>query len=75
MHILRTKYGFSVKYMVLKFKRKISKSRENRSTVIVIPRPIAQSWEQYKKVDLVFDGSSLLITPAIEGKPLADEVE
>jgi hypothetical protein len=56
--------------MVLKFERKISKSRDNRSTVIVIPRPIAQSWEQYDSVDLVFDGDSLVITPADESKQL-----
>jgi hypothetical protein len=71
---IENKILFTVKNMALKFERRISKSRENRSTVIVIPRPIAQSWEHYKKVDLVFDGNSLLITPANESKPLADEV-
>jgi hypothetical protein len=62
------------KYMVLKFERKISKSHDNRSTVIVIPRPIAQSWEQYDLVDLVFDGKCLMITP-MDGRkqPLRDE--
>lgn len=49
--------------MRLKFKRKISKSRDNRSTVIVIPRAIAQSWEQYNTVELVFNGDYLMITP------------
>ena len=53
-----------VKYMVLKFERKISKSHDNRSTVIVIPRPIAQSWEQYDLVDLIFNGDYLVITPS-----------
>jgi hypothetical protein len=52
------------KYMVLKFERKISKSRDNRSTVIVIPRPIARAWEQYDLVDLIFNGDSLVITPS-----------
>jgi hypothetical protein len=55
--------------MVLKFERKISKSRDNRSTVIVIPRPIAQAWEEYNSVDLVFDGDCLMIKPADESKP------
>jgi hypothetical protein len=49
--------------MKLKFERKISKSRDNRSTLIVIPRPIAQSWQEYNMVDLIFDGSCLMITP------------
>ena len=51
------------KYMRLKFERKISKSRDNRSTVIVIPRAIAQSWEQYDTVELIFNGDCLVITP------------
>jgi len=54
--------------MNLKFERKISKSRDNRSTLIVIPRAIAQAWEEYKAVNLVFDGYSLLITPTRESK-------
>jgi hypothetical protein len=64
-YIEKKKLTFSEKkYMVLKFGRKISKSRDNRSTVIVIPRPIAQAWEEYNLVDLVFDGKCLMITPS-----------
>jgi hypothetical protein len=49
--------------MELKFKRKLSKSMENKAAVITVPRAIAQSWEQYQSVDLVFDGDCLIIKP------------
>ncbi len=54
--------------MKLKFERKISKSRDNRSTLIVIPRPIAQAWQEHDTVELVFDGDRLVITPTDERK-------
>ena len=53
--------------MNLTFKRKLSKSMENKSSVITIPRTIAQSWEQYESVDLVFDGNCLVIKPTANG--------
>ena len=60
--------------MRLRFKRKISKLQDNRSTLIVIPRVIACAWEQYDSVDLVFDGNHLIITPTEESKhPIGDE--
>jgi len=40
--------------MNLTFKRKISKSLENRAAVITVPRAIAQLWEKYESVDLIF---------------------
>ena len=49
--------------MNLTFKRKLSKSMGNKSSVITIPRTIAQSWEQYESVDLIFDGNCLVIKP------------
>ena len=49
--------------MNLTFKRKLSKSLENRAAVITVPRAIAQSWEQYESVDLIFDGNCLVIRP------------
>ena len=49
--------------MNLTFKRKLSKSLENRAAVITVPRAIAQSWEQYESVDLIFDGNCLVIKP------------
>jgi hypothetical protein len=52
--------------MNLTFKRKISKSLENRAALITIPRAIAQSWYQYESVDLIFDGKCLVIKPYIE---------
>jgi len=48
----------------LKFKRKFSKSYGNRAAVITVPRAIAQAWEKYQSVDLVFDGYCLIIKPA-----------
>jgi hypothetical protein len=47
----------------LKFMRKLSKSLDNKASVITIPRAIAQLWEQYDLVELIFDGSSLVIAP------------
>jgi len=49
--------------MKLKFVRKLSKSMENRAAVITVPRAVAQSWERYESVDLVFDGNCLIIKP------------
>jgi hypothetical protein len=53
--------------MNLKFVRKLSKSMENRAAVITVPRAIAQSWEQYESVDLIFDGNCLVIKPIANG--------
>lgn len=53
--------------MNLTFKRKLSKSLENRAAVITVPRAIAQSWEQYESVDLIFDGDCLVIKPIDNG--------
>ena len=47
----------------LKFVRRLSRSVDNKASVITIPRPIALVWEQYSMVDLVFNGDSLVITP------------
>jgi hypothetical protein len=61
---------FGVKFMELKFKRKIFKSWDNRSTMIVIPRAIACVWGEYNSVILAFDGERLTITPTNESIPL-----
>lgn len=50
----------------LKFKRRFSQSVGNKAAVITVPRAIAQAWEQYNTVDLVFDGKCLVIKPADE---------
>jgi virulence-associated protein VagC len=50
----------------LKFIRRLSKSLDNKASVITIPRPIALAWEQFSTVDLVFDGTCLIITPTKE---------
>jgi hypothetical protein len=49
----------------LKFRRKFSKSIGNKASVITVPRAIAQAWEQYQSVDLVFDGNCLVIKPTV----------
>lgn len=51
----------------LKFKRRISKSFGNKAATVTVPRAIAQLWEQYEAVDLIFDGRCLVIKPADEG--------
>lgn len=48
----------------LRFKRKFSASAGNKAATVTIPRAIAQAWEQYKSVDLLFDGDCLVITPS-----------
>jgi hypothetical protein len=53
-------FGMSYEFNIL---RKLSKSLENRAAVISIPRSIAQAWEQYQSVNLVFDGDCLIIKP------------
>lgn len=57
----------------LTFKRKLSKSKDNRAAVIALPRAIVRSWEQYNSVDLTFDGNCLVITPSDESRPLRGE--
>jgi hypothetical protein len=49
--------------MNLTFRRKLSKSMENRAAVISVPRVIVKAWEQYQSVDLFFDGDCLIIRP------------
>jgi hypothetical protein len=61
---MRGKIFFSgAQMMNLTFKRKISKSMGNKSSVITIPRTIAQAWKQCETVDLIFDGDCLVIKP------------
>jgi hypothetical protein len=58
----------------LKFVRRLSRSVDNKASVITIPRPIAMAWEQYSTLELVFNGDCLVITPTDEGKqPREDE--
>ena len=56
----------------LKFVRRLSRSVDNKASVITIPRPIAMAWEQYNTVELVFNGDCLVITP-INGSKLPRE--
>jgi len=39
---------------------------DNKASIVTIPRAIAQSWQQYATVNLVFNGDSLVITPLDE---------
>ncbi len=48
----------------LKFIRKFSRSAGNKAATVTVPRAIAEAWEQYKSLDLVFDGNCLVITPS-----------
>jgi hypothetical protein len=47
----------------LRFKRRFSPSVGTKASVITVPRAIAQAWEQYEAVDLIFDGDCLIIRP------------
>jgi hypothetical protein len=49
--------------MNLTFKRKLSKSLENRASVITVPRVVAQTWDKYQTVAMIFDGNCLVIKP------------
>jgi hypothetical protein len=67
MYIEREKNPSQEKDMKeLKFKRKFSKSYGNKAAVITVPRAIAQAWEQYQSIELIFDGNCLVIKPAGE---------
>ena len=59
--------GFSyqdINMSELRFKRRLSPSVGTKASVITVPRAIAQAWEQYEAVDLIFDGDCLIIRPA-----------
>ena len=44
----------------LRFKRRFSKSFGNKAAVITVPRAIAQLWEQFESVELIFDGNKVV---------------
>jgi virulence-associated protein VagC len=48
------------------FKRKLSRSEDNKASVITIPRSIALAWQEHNTVDLIFDGNCLVIKPTDE---------
>jgi hypothetical protein len=50
----------------LKFRRRFSKSIGNKAATVTVPRAIAQLWEHFESVDLIFDGRCLVIQPANE---------
>ena len=50
--------------MNLIYKRRLSKSVHNKASVITIPRSIANAWEPYNSVELIFDGERLVIKPS-----------
>ena len=50
--------------MNLIFRRKLSKSAENKAAQITIPRCIAEVWEGFSSIDMIFDGSGLVVVPS-----------
>ena len=50
--------------MELIFKRKLSKSAENKAAQITIPRCIAKVWADFNSIDMIFDGSCLVVVPS-----------
>ena len=71
VYIEKEKNPSVVKMNELKFKRRFSQSVGNKAAVVTVPRAIAQAWEQYNSVDLVFDGNCLVITPAEGSKRIS----
>ena len=49
--------------MNLIFKRKLSKSQQNKAAQITIPRCVAQAWSEFDVVELVFEDDTLKIVP------------
>jgi hypothetical protein len=43
---------------------------DNKAAVVTVPRAIAQLWQQYNSIELVFDGNRLVITPSDENKAI-----
>ena len=50
----------------MNFKRRLSRSAENRAATITIPRSVAQAWKEYDSVDITFDGRCLIVVPYAE---------
>jgi hypothetical protein len=50
--------------MNLIFKRKLTRSTENKAAQITIPRCIAEVWADFSSIDLIFNGSCLVVVPA-----------
>jgi hypothetical protein len=50
--------------MNLQFKRKLySRSEKNRGALVCLPRAIAQAWQGFDTILMVFDGTNLILTP------------
>jgi hypothetical protein len=53
--------------MDLQFKRKLySRSEKNRGALVCLPRAIAQAWQGFDTILMVFDGTNLILTPQEE---------
>lgn len=50
--------------MNLVFKRRLSKSTKNKSAQMTLPRCVAEAWADFDRLDLVFDGSCIVVVPA-----------
>lgn len=46
------------------FKRKLSKSQENKAAQITILRLIAEIWADFSSIDMIFEGSCLVVVPS-----------
>lgn len=49
--------------MNLTYERKLSRSLDNKAAVVTIPRAVAEAWERYSTVDMIFNGDCLIIKP------------
>lgn len=50
--------------MNLVFSRKLSRSAKNKGVQVTLPRCVAEAWASFNRLDLVFDGSCIVVMPA-----------
>ncbi len=49
--------------MNLTFKRRLTKSVDNKAALISIPRPVANAWKEFDRIEFTFDGECLTVKP------------
>jgi|APFre7841882654_1041346.scaffolds.fasta_scaffold311802_2 hypothetical protein len=47
----------------LRFRRKLCESEGNKSSLMSIPRLIANMWKDYDEIEFIFDGERLIGVP------------
>lgn len=52
--------------MNLKYVRRLCKNTKNVSASLIIPKAIAECWQLFDKIELIFDGERLVVAPKVE---------